>query len=252
MIIDKIRKKGEDILVLALKGITKKEIKRLGNKVYWLHLGELEKLITILKEARVDKLIFSGKIDKKLLFDNHYFDSGARQFLGRMDEKGDFSLLWNIANIFEQEGIELISPYVYLNSYLLGKGVFSKRKPNNRENMDINLGWKIAKGIANLDIGHTVVVKDGIIFAVESVEGTDSTIMRGGKLAKKGAVVVKVARHNQDSRFDHPPLIGLDTLQVAYKAGISAIAFEAGKTIVLEKRALIKKCNTHNITLIGI
>ncbi len=91
-----------------------------------------------------------------------------------------------------------------------------------------------------------------MIFAVESIEGTDPTILRGGKLAGKGAVVVKVARYNQDSRFDHPPVVGLETLKVASQVGIAAIAFEAGKTIVLEKKSLIKKCNTHNIALIGI
>ncbi len=252
LIIDKIKKRREDVLVLALKGITKQEIKQLGKKVYWLHLGEFEKLITILKEAEIEKLIFSGRIDKKLLLNNAYFDSKVKQFLGRMKDKGDFSLLWTIANIFEQEGIELISPYLYLNSYLVGKGTLSKRKPNARETLDISLGWDIAKKIAHLDIGHTVVVKEGMIFAVESIEGTDDTIKRGGKLAGKGAVVVKVARYNQDSRFDHPPVIGLDTLKISSKVGISAIAFEAEKTIILEKTSLIKKCNAHKIALIGL
>ena len=252
VIIDKIRNRREDILVLALKGITRKEINKLGKKVYWMYLGEVEKLITLLKEAGISKLVFSGKIDKKLLLDNKHFDSKVKQFLSRMEDKGDFSLLWNIANILEQEDIELVSPYTYLKSNLVGKRVLSKRKPTPRENLDINLGWNIAKNIAHLDIGHTVVVKGGMIFAVESIEGTDATIMRGGKLAGKGAVVVKVARPNQDSRFDHPPVIGSDTFKVSHKAGISAVAFEAEKTIVLEKKSLIKGCNTHNISLIGI
>lgn len=263
LIIDKIKKRCEDILVLALKGITKKEIIKLGDKVYWLHLGELEKLIAILKEEGIRKLIFSGRIDKRLLLQQSHFDSKVKQFLGKMENKGDLSLLGTLANIFKEEKIKLISPYIYLNSYLVGKGVLSKRKPSAREMMDIKVGWKIAKSIANLDIGHTVVVKEGIIFAVESVEGTDSTIRRGGNLSKKGAVVVKVARpvrnkflngsrYNQDSRFDHPPVMGLDTLKISSQVGISAIAFEAEKTIVLEKKALIKGCNTHSIALIGI
>ncbi len=263
LIIDKIKKRREDALVLALKGITKKEIMKLGNRVCWLHLGELEKLIAILKEEGITKLIFSGRIDKRTLLQKHHFDSKVKQFLGKMKDKGDLSLLGTLANIFEEEGIELLSPYIYLNSYLVGKGILSKRKPSAREMMDIKFGWEIAKSIANLDIGHTVVVKEGIIFAVESVEGTDSTIRRGGKLAKKGAVVVKVARpvrnkflngssYNQDSRFDHPPVIGLNTLKISSQAGISAIAFEAEKTIVLEKDSIIKGCNANNIALIGL
>lgn len=252
LIINKIKNRREDILVLALKGITKKEVKRLGKRVYWLHLGEIEKLIAILREAGIKKIIFSGKIDKKLLLNNRHFDNKVRQFLGRMEDKGDFSLLWNIANILEQEDIELISPYIYLKSNLVGKGVLTKRKPTPGENLDINLGWNVAKNIAHLDIGHTVVAKEGMIFAVESIEGTDATIKRGGKLAGKGAVVVKVARPNQDSRFDHPPVIGLNTLGIALQAGISAIAFEAEKTIVLEKKSLISRCNTNKISLIGI
>jgi len=252
LIIDKIKKRREHLLVLALKGITKKEVDKLTSKVYWLHLGELEKLVTILKESGINKLIFSGKVDKKLLLDNPHFDNKVKQFLYKMEDKGDFSLLWHIANIFEKEDIELVSPYEYLKSNLVGKKVLSKRKPTSKENLDISLGWNIAKNIAHLDIGHTVVVKEGMVFAVESIEGTDETILRGGKLAGKGAVVIKVARPNQDSRFDHPPVIGLNTLDVSRKAGISAIAFEAEKTIVLKKRALIKGCNDYGIALIGL
>jgi len=252
LIINKIKKRREHFLVLALKGITKREVDKLTSKVYWLHLGELEKLIAILKESGINKLIFSGKVDKKLLLDNPHFDNNVKQFLYKMEDKGDFSLLWHIANIFEKEDIELVSPYEYLKSNLVGKRVLSKRKPTSKENLDISLGWNIAKNIAHLDIGHTVVVKEGMVFAVESIEGTDETILRGGKLAGKGAVVIKVARPNQDARFDHPPVIGLNTLAVSLKAGISAIAFEAEKTIVLEKQTLIKKCNAKGVALIGL
>ncbi len=252
LIINKIRKRREHFLVLALKGITKREVNKLTNKVYWLHLGEFEKLITILRESGVTKLIFSGKVDKKLLLDNSRFDNKVKQLLYKMEDKGDFSLLWHIANIFEKEDIELVSPYEYLKSNLVGKRILSKRKPTSKENLDISLGWNIAKNIAHLDIGHTVVIKEGMVFAIESIEGTDETILRGGKLAGKGAIVVKVARSNQDARFDHPPVIGLNTLDVSFKAGISALAFEAEKTIVLEKQTLIKKCNSKGIALIGL
>jgi DUF1009 family protein len=252
LIIDKIKQKGEEALLFALKDITKKEIKELGCKVHWLHFGELEKLIALLKEERVKKLIFSGKIDKKMLLQQSHFDSKVKQLLGRMEDKGDFYLLKTLSNIFQEEGIELLSPYIYLSPYLVGKGVLSKRKPSAREMVDIKFGWNIAKSIAHLDIGHTVVVKEGIVFAVESVEGTNSTIKRGGKLGGAGAIVVKVARDNQDSRFDHPPVIGLDTLKISSQVGISAIAFEADKTIILNKDSLIKGCNANNIALVGI
>jgi DUF1009 family protein len=252
LIINKIKKRRENVSILALKGITQKKITKLSSKVYWLQLGEVEKLLTILKESGINKLIFSGKIDKKLLLDNRHFDSKVKQFLDKMEDKGDFSLLWHIANILEKEDIELISPYEYLKSNLVGKRVLSRRKPTSRENFDISLGWNIAKNIAHLDIGHTVVVKEGMVFAVESIEGTDAAILRGGKLAGKGAVAVKVARPNQDSRFDHPPVIGLNTLDVSRKADISAIAFEAEKTIVLEKQSLVKGCNDYGIALIGL
>lgn len=252
LIIDKIKKRRQNLLVLALNGITQKDITKQNKKVYWLYLGEIEKLLTILKESGTNKLIFSGKIDKKLLLDSHHFDDKVKQFLDKMEDKGDFSLLWYVANILEKEDIELISPYEYLRSNLVGKRVLSKRKPTSRENLDISLGWNIAKNIAHFDIGHTVVVKEGMVFAVESIEGTDAAILRGGKLAGKGAVAVKVARPNQDARFDHPPVIGLNTLEVSLKAGISAIAFEAEKTIVLEKQVIIKKCNDNGIALIGL
>jgi hypothetical protein len=191
-------------------------------------------------------------VDKKLLLDTKRFNGKIKELLDGMEDKGDFSLLWHIANIFEKEDIELISPYEYLKSNLVGKRVLTKKKPNSRENLDISLGWNIAKNVAHLDIGHTVIVKEGMVFAVESIEGTDETILRGGKLAGKGAIAVKVARPNQDARLEHPPVIGLNTLAVARKAGISAIAFEAEKTIVLDKQALVKESNDHNIALIGL
>ncbi len=252
LIIDKIQKRHQKVLVFAFKGITEKAIRKSGDKIYWLHFGELEKLIAILREEGIRKLIFSGKIDKKLILKKRHFDSKLKQILGKTKDKGDLSLLGTLAGFLEEAGIELLSPYIYLNSYLVRKGVLSKRKPNTREMMDIKIGWKIAKNIARMDIGHTVVVKEGIVFAEESIEGTDSAIKRGGKLAGEGAVVVKVARPNQDARFDHPPVIGLNTLEVSLKVGISAIAFEAKKTIILEKTSLIKKCNANKIALIGL
>ena len=252
LIIDKIQKRHKKVLVFAFKGITEKAIRKLCDKVYWLHFGELEKLIAILREEGIRKLIFSGKIDKNLILKKRHFDSKVKQILGEMKDKGDLSLLGTLAGFFKETGIELLSPYIYLNSYLVRKGVLSRRKPNTREMMDIKIGWKIAKNIARMDIGHTVVVKEGIVFAVESVDGTDSTIRRGGKLAKEGAVVVKVARPNQDARFDHPPVIGLDALKISSRVGISAIAFEANKTIVLDKDSLIEGCNANNIALVGL
>lgn len=252
IIINKIKQRREDFIVLAFQEIAKKEIEKLAGRVYWLHFGELNKLMTTLKKEQVRKLLFSGRIDKKLILQQTHFDKEAKDLLGKMKDKGDFSLLKTLADMFEKGSIELLSPYLYLNSFLTKKGTLGSKEPSEKEKKDIELGYKIAKNIAELDIGHTVVIKDGVIFAIETVEGTDAAILRGGNLAQKNAVVVKVARPEQDSRFDHPPVIGLNTIKTAVEANISVIAFEAGKTIVLEKEALIETCDANNIALVGI
>ena len=252
VVIEKIKQRGERAIILAFDGITDKDVNKSKDKIYWLRFGKLGELIDIFKRENVKKLIFSGGIDKRLLLEYGFFDSEAKRFLEGMKDKGDLSLLRTLSEVFKREGIELISPYIYLKPYLLGEGIVSERAPSASESKDIEFGWKIAKNIAHLDIGHAVVVKGGMIFAVESVEGTDAMILRGGKLAGGNAVVVKVARQHQDERFDHPPVIGLNTIKAASGAGISAIAFEAGKTIVLDKDFLVKECKSSDIALTGI
>lgn len=252
LLIGKIKERGQLPVILALEGIADKRITQQAHPVYWLQIGELKKMLSTLKKEVVGKLIFSGRVDKRLVFESPGVDGRIERLLRQMEDKGDRSLLRTLAGIFEREGIKLVSPYEYLSSYIVNPGVLSKREPSSQEMADIRFGWNIAKNIANLDIGNTVVVKEGIILAVECVEGTDSTIIRGGKLGGRGSVVVKVARDNQQSRFDHPPVIGLTTCKVCSSVGIFTIGFEAGKTILLEKEVLLQECNSRNIALVGL
>ena len=156
-----------------------------------------------------------------------------------------------IAAYLEKQGIQIIDSTTYLSDSLPAEGVLTKRKPTKKEWEDIAFGFRMAKEISALDIGQTVVVRERCVVAVESIDGTDETIRRGGHLAEKGAVVVKVARPKQDMRFD-VPAIGLDTVRVAINSGISAIALEAKRTILFDESESLKLANQAKLSIVSV
>ena len=191
----------------------------------------------------------AGQIAPKNLFDLRP-DWKALLLLARLKERNAESIFAAIADELRKIDIELLPATSFLEDYLAPAGLMVGSRLSRREEEDIDLGWKTAKEIARMDVGQTVIVKNGTVLALEGLEGTNEAIKRGGKLAREGAVVVKVAKPNQDMRFD-VPVIGVETIRVASDAHIRVIAVEAGKTLLLERDAIIDLARAGGLSIVG-
>lgn len=240
---------GHKIVVIGLLGEVMPELARLAKGSYSVPLGQWQSIIDILKEEKIQDVYLLGGVSKQLLFANPQLDQRVLKLMARLPEKNDNAVLEAFVNDLDREGIVVRPQTDMMEDILLGPGVLTKLQPDGRAWTDISYGWHIAKALAGLDIGQTVVVKDGAVLAVEAIDGTDATILRGGALAKGGGVAVKVAKPSQDPRFD-VPTIGLNTLETAIQAGLSIIALEAGKTLVIDADVLAKRADEAGISIV--
>ncbi len=245
------QEKNVEVVIFGIKGITDPSLESYG-KIVWIDFGKLQQLIDKLKEEDIKNLVMLGKIEHKVLLENiTEFDQRALQFLAKLQDKRAVPILEGLINELEEEGFKFIDPLPFLERILVKEGVLTDTKPTENQLKDANFGLKIAKAVANLDIGQTVVVKDQIVIAVEAIEGTDKCILRGGELGGEGTVVCKVARKNQDMRYD-VPVIGVQTLKSMVEAKAKVLAVEAGKTYLIDKENFIKFANQNGIVVIGI
>lgn len=227
-------------------------IEKVAHSCCWVKLGEIKKLVNFFRSEHVHEAIMAGKIEKVRLFqENVRPDLEMVKVLMKVRDFKDDSLLAAIADYLSQQGVKLLDSTTFLKDALVGAGVLGKKKPSKQVWEDIHFGFKTAKAIAGWDIGQTVVVKNKAVLAVEAIEGTDQTIRRGGELAGGRVVVVKVAKPNQDMRFD-VPAVGLRTMEELIHAKAEAFAFEAGKTIVMDKDDFVDRANQKGIALAGI
>lgn len=246
------RREGREVFTAALSGEASEEIEKVSSKVQWVKLGELGKLARFFKQETVREAIMAGQVRKPKLFSGHVRpDFDMVKVLATLQNWKDESLLSAIADYLEKQGIRIIDSTTYLSDSLPAEGVLSKRKPTKKEWEDIAFGFRMAKQIAGLDIGQTVVVKERCVVAVESIDGTDETIRRGGRLGINNSVVVKVSRPKQDMRFD-VPAIGLDTVRVAIDSGISTIALEAKRTILFDESESLKLANQAKLSIVSV
>jgi DUF1009 family protein len=246
---DAAKKRGDTVIAFALEGITEKELEGHVDKIKWFKWGELHKAILFAATQGVRNIVLLGKVKKDVLFkgDDSLDDETKAMFKNTADRK-DMSVLTNIANILAKVGIQIIDSTEYLKDLIPGKSVLTSREPSKDELNDIEYGRTIASQLAGLEIGQTVAVKDKTVVAIEAVEGTDDTIKRAGALSKIGFTVVKMARPKQDMRFDIP-LVGLDTLKTLINAGGTALALEAGKTLLIDKDEMIALADQNNISI---
>jgi UDP-2,3-diacylglucosamine hydrolase len=217
--------------------------------VEWMRVGQLGRLLNFFRDQKVHHAIMAGQIAPKNLFDLRP-DWKALLLLGRLKQRNAESIFAAIADELAVIDIDLLPATTFLEDSLALTGLIAGPKLSRREQEDVDLGWKIAKEIARLDIGQTVIVKNGTVVAVEALEGTNETIGRGGALARKDAIMVKVAKPNQDTRFD-VPVIGIETIRVAAEAKLRVIAVEAGKTLLLERGAIVDLANRSKISLVA-
>ncbi len=242
---------GKKIITVALDGETDPNLTNLVDSFSWIGLGQLNKLIDIFRKEQITQVVMAGQVKHFRLFDLLKLDLRAAALLKRLPNKKADTILGGVAEELEKEGISLVDSRIFLEKFIPQAGVLTKAKPNKEQQKDIEFGLKIAKGIAGLDIGQTVIVKDQAVLAVEAMEGTDQAILRGGKIGKGEVVVVKVSKPGQDFRFD-VPIIGEKTIDILREAGAQVLAFCAGETLILNIERVIELANEYKICLVAI
>jgi hypothetical protein len=251
MVADAARDKGLRVVAVAHKGETDPLLSEKVDEMAWIKLGQLGHLIKVFKKAGVTKTVMAGTINKKKMFENVRPDLRGLTLMSRLAIFHDDDILRAVAGELQREGIHIVSSAEHLPELLAPRGNLTRKKPNQSEREDVEFGWKIAKELGRLDIGQCVVVRKKTVLAMEAIEGTNETILRGGKLAREKAVVVKVSKPNQDLRFD-VPAVGLDTIQVMAQVNASVLAIEAGKTLIFDKLAMISYAERSRIVIVSL
>ena len=237
------------VVAFAFKGETERVIGRYADETVWLHLGSLGALLDAVKAKGVSKIVMAGQIKPTALF-NLRLDARALAILRTLKTKNAHTIFGAIGDELRGIGAELLPAYRFMETEMPAEGVLGSRAPDAREQADVLLGMKVAKTTSGLEVGQTVVVKDGTVLAVEGFEGTDETILRAGRLGGAGGVVVKVAKLGHDMRFDIP-IIGLRTFKMLKKAKISCLAVEAKRTILLEREKLAAEADRLGVAFVA-
>ncbi|WP_419779087.1 LpxI family protein [Maridesulfovibrio sp.] len=241
---------GNRVVAVFFKGHSNFEVDEYVEESVELKLGQLNKLISFFNKNGVNKVVMAGTINKPKAFDIRP-DFRAAKLLFKLATKGDDVLLRTIANEFESEGMQVVGPHEYAPELLTPSGFLTKRKPNEVERSDLSFGWKIARDLGRMDIGQCVVVREGVVAAVEAIEGTDAAIKRGCELGGKGCCIVKVFKPGQEKRVDMPS-IGLKTVQGMKDLGATCLGVEAGKSLFFDLDESIKFAEKHGITIVGL
>ena len=245
------KENGFEVVAISLSSDNYKDLKKYCSKVYFCCPGEINKIENILKTEDIKQLTFLGKVSKSILIKRPKFDQRAVELLKQAARLNDDKVMLMIIEQLENIGVTIIDQTTFIKNLMIPSGVLGKVQPTKEQVDDVNYGYWLAKETGKLDIGQSVVIKDRMIMAVEAIEGTDCCIRRGCRLAKKGACIIKVAKPNQDKRFDIPA-IGLKTLKTMkrYKAGL--IAVEAGETIIVDQEAVVKFADKNNIVIMAV
>lgn len=250
LLADAARRAGvKRIVAAAFTDETDDRLTAKVDEIQWMRVGQLAKMIACFRDTGVTKAIMSGQIAPKNLFDLRP-DWKTLLLLARLKRRNAESIFAAIGDELGKAGITLLPATTFLEEFLAPAGLIAGRKLTRREEEDVMFGFEIAREVSRLDIGQTVVVKNGTVLAVEGFEGTNEAIKRGGALGGKNAIMVKVAKPTQDMRFD-VPVIGVATVEVATEAHLRVIAIEAGRTLLLEKEALVEAAARSNISIVA-
>lgn len=245
---DNARKMGISVVAVAHTGETEPILSEKVDDILWIRVGQIGKLISYFKKTGVSSAVMAGGIRKTRIFEMRP-DLRALSLMARLKEKKDDALLRAFADELEREKISIKESTLFLSTLLAEEGEMT-RPLTKGEREDIRWGWNLAKQIGALDVGQCIVVRNGVIVAVEAIEGTDATIRRGGALAKEKAVVIKICKPNQDFRFDIPT-IGPGTIHAMAEVKASVLAVEAGKTLLLEKERFLDDAEEAGIAVVG-
>lgn len=249
LVLDAARSQGIDMVVAAIREEAFEEINSAAKIVHWVGLGQLGKLIQLFKQENVTRAIMAGQVRHKQIFSTIVPDLKLLKVLASLTTRNTDSLIGAVARVLEEEGITLLESTAFLRPLLPEPGVLTQRAPNESESRDIRYGRGIAREIARMDIGQSIVVRDQACVAVEAMEGTDAVIRRAASIAGNQPItVVKVSKPSQDMRFD-VPVIGLPTVELMAAVNATALAIDARKTLLIDRDKLIAFANAHNISI---
>jgi UDP-2,3-diacylglucosamine hydrolase len=250
MVVEGARKAGVSLSVAAIREETDPEIERIAERVQWVGIGQLGKMIRFFKNEGVERAIMAGQVKHVQIFSRAIPDARMLKLLLKLPRRNTDALIGGVADELSSEGIELIDSTFFLKDHLPEPGTLTKRGPDDRENEDVHYGLEIANEIARLDLGQTIVVRSKACVAIEAMEGTDETIRRAGKLARGRLTIVKVAKPSQDMRFD-VPVIGIPTVQTMHEAAATCLCITAHKTLIFDREETIRLANQYKIAIVA-
>jgi DUF1009 family protein len=249
LVLEGARSQGIEMAVIALKEEASPELEKLAKRLHWVSLGELSKTIDLMHQEGVKNAVMAGQVKHNKIFSAIRPDWKLAKLLFSLPKKNTDSLIGAVAKVLEDEGIRLVDSTLFLKPLLPQAGVLTRRAPDEREAADIAYGLTIARQIAGMDIGQTVVISDCACVAVEAMEGTDETIARAARIVSgKPLIVVKVSKPRQDMRFD-VPVVGLPTIEQMKSSGATALALDAERTLLFDRTKLIELADAAGIAI---
>ena len=251
LVVEGARRAGCEVAVAAIREEADPEIERVADRVAWVGIGQLGRMIRFFKREGVEKAIMAGQVKHVQIFSGALPDVRMLKVLVSLPRRNTDALIGAIAAELKSEGIELLDSTHFLRDQLPREGALTRRAPSQRERGDIEYGLEVAREIARLDLGQTIVVRARACVAVEAMEGTDACILRAGALARGRLTVVKVAKPSQDMRFD-VPCVGLATVEAMVEAGATCLSLTAGKTLMFDRDEMIKLADRHKIAVAAV
>lgn len=243
--------RGRRVVAIAHVNETSSELEVLADRIYWVKLGQLGKIIASFRREGVCETVFAGTITKTRIFHDILPDFKGLTLWSKIDRRQDDAILRAVATTLEEEGIRVLASTCYLDHLFFPQGLLTKKKPSSDQMDDVRFGWNVAREIGRLDIGQCVVVRDRSVLAVEAIEGTDAAIRRGGELAGSGAVVVKLKKPGQDFRFDLPAT-GVKTIETLASVKGAVLAVESGQSLIFDREAMVEAANRAGIVVVGV
>ena len=254
LVLDAARGAGHDVTVIALKEETFPELAAAAARppaaaLHWISIGQLGACVRHLKDAGVTQAVMAGQVKHTKLFDVRP-DLLLGKVLMRLAARNTDSIISGVADVLRDEGIELLDSTAFLQPLMARAGTLTRRAPTEDEQRDLDVAYRVADAVAGLDVGQAIAVKAAAVVAVEAMEGTDAMIARAGQLAGPGAAIVKVAKPNQDMRFD-VPVVGASTIAAMQAAGATLLSVDAGKTLMIDGDAVVRAADAAGICIVG-
>ncbi len=251
LVIEGAHRAGAEVAVAAIREETDPAIEKIADRLTWVGLGQLGKMLKFFKNEGVDQAIMAGQVKHVQIFSNAIPDVRMLKMLLRLPKRNTDALIGAVASELASEGIELIDSTHFLKDQLPVVGTLTRRSPDDRERSDIEYGLGVANEIARLDLGQTIVVRDRACVAVEAMEGTDAVIRRAGELVRGRLTVVKIAKPDQDMRFD-VPVVGVPTIEAMITARATCLCLTAQKTLLFDREQMIALANKNKIAVVAV